>query len=313
MNAPRLLQLLDDGARWDAEYGAGLSNHLPMTLCALSRLGADDARLAAHAAGYAARLRAAPPPVAWPAGDPWRERFGDATAAPAYRGLFREWIAAEGPRDVLEQALPALLPGAGAAAFHGLIRTAYAASFAPAEELADALAYWSWRWLPLDGTPPAADTGLLVERMQRAAADPGFDDLLETVDLDEGTLERLARRAAQAYAGSGDFGALHLVTGTQAMRVLMTFADEPLVALADFAVPWTAARALLRATDADLEAAAAAVPLQPWEALVETALHSDDEHLIKLVDACREEEAAWGGDDWRRAAGRAAARASDAR
>ena len=29
------------------------------------------------------------------------------------------------------------------------------------------------------------------------------------------------------------------------------------------------------------------------------------EHVVKLVDSCREEERAYGGDDWRRAASRA--------
>ena len=43
----------------------------------------------------------------------------------------------------------------------------------------------------------------------------------------------------------------------------------------------------------------------PWPVLVDAALASDDEHLIKLVDSCREEEAAHGGPDWQRAASRA--------
>jgi hypothetical protein len=34
-----------------------------------------------------------------------------------------------------------------------------------------------------------------------------------------------------------------------------------------------------------------AARLQPWERIVATALASDDEHVVKLVDSCREEEA----------------------
>ena len=66
----RLLDVLEVvlGAAFDAEYGKSLSNHLPMALVALQRLGAPDERLDQFAAAYAPRLHAAPPPVPWPAG-----------------------------------------------------------------------------------------------------------------------------------------------------------------------------------------------------------------------------------------------------
>jgi hypothetical protein len=52
---------------------------------------------------------------------------------------------------------------------------------------------------------------------------------------------------------------------------------------------------------------AAPVPLLPWQTLVATALASNDDHLIKLVDSCREETQVYGGDAWQRAASRAVA------
>jgi hypothetical protein len=42
-----LVELLSDGARHAPEFGGGLSNHLPMALLALQRLGADDTHLTA--------------------------------------------------------------------------------------------------------------------------------------------------------------------------------------------------------------------------------------------------------------------------
>ena len=56
---------------------------------------------------------------------------------------------------------------------------------------------------------------------------------------------------------------------------------------------------------ARLVPAAAPLVLRPWPALVEAALASDDEHVVKLVEAAQEEEQAHGGDDWQRAASRA--------
>ena len=51
------------------------------------------------------------------------------------------------------------------------------------------------------------------------------------------------------------------------------------------------------------------VPLLPWPVIVQRALASTDVHVIKLVDACREEDAAHGashhGNAWQQAASRA--------
>jgi hypothetical protein len=151
-----LLALLNDGARFDAEFKGGLSNHLPMALLALQRLGASEARLSAYAARYSARLDPAPPATPWPAGDPWRERLGERGAWPAYRHFFTQWLEVEEASSVLHQALPHLMAGCGGAAFHGLIRCAYAVHSAHIAELADALAYWACRYLPL--TPATAAT-----------------------------------------------------------------------------------------------------------------------------------------------------------
>lgn len=294
-----LAALLDAGALLDAEYDGGLSNHLPMALHALQRLGAGPQRLASFADTYARRLVPAPPATPWPAGDAWTSRLGEPAAWPAYRTLFRQWLAHEDADAVLAQVLPQLLPGCGAAAFHGLIRTACAVQARHAGELADGLAYWACRHLLLDGTLPAGDHGLIFEQMQRAAAAPDFDAAVDAVALNDGTLQRLARDAALLFAASGDFTVLHLVTSAHALRVLLDFVDEPLAAVDDYSVAYTAA---LRACAVQPGTPADALP---WSTLVAAAIASDNEHLIKLVDSCREETHTYGGDAWQRAASRA--------
>lgn len=315
-----LLALLDEGAAFDAEYGNGLSNHLPMALQALHRLGAGEERLATFARAYVPRLDAAPPAAAWPAGDAWTSRLGERAAWPAYRDLFAQWLLHEGAGDVLGQVLPRLMPGVGAAAFHGLIRTASAVQSAHRQELADALAYWACRWLDLGHSRargraadparllprlPVAASGarLIFERMQAAAALPAFTQTVAQLRIDAGTLPRLAELAATLYARSGDFTVLHLVTSAHAMRVLLPFLEEPVPAVRAY---WRAFAAGVAATDLEPEEPAAP---QPWERLLELALASDDEHVIKLVDVCREETAAYGGEAWQRAASRLLRRA----
>jgi hypothetical protein len=312
-----LQQLLAQTALQGPEYGDGLSSHLPMALVALHRLGADEARLHAFAAGYVRRLPPAPPAQPWPSGDDWTGRLGDFSAWPAYRRLFTDWLRAEGSDAMLRQVLPRLMPGCAAVAFHGAIRVAYAVEAGLLSEMADSLAYWACRYQPLGPLPElpgrlvdpqpllrglragVSVRPLIAQRMADAACNPALHAAIARLAIDGQTLQRLARLAAQAYAGSGNFTALHLLTACHAMRVLQGYLDEPLPALRWFWQAWATGvvTAGLRALPP--------VALLPWRRIVPVALASDDEHLIKLVDSCRAEAQAYGGDGWRRAASRA--------
>ncbi len=317
------IDLLDAAGQYDAEFDGdgftGLSNHLPMALAALKRLGAGDARLAEFAARYSQRLRPAPAAAEWPAGEPWRARLGQPGAWSAYRHLFLHWLVTENADAVLQQTVPTLMAGCGGAAFHGLIRSAYAVQSGHGQELADALAYWACRWLDL-GVLPDSGAGtradpapllkalaqprpageLIVDRMVAAVRQPGFAAATAGLRIDAHPLARLARGGARLYARSGNFTALHLVTSAQAMSVLLPFIDEPGPAVAAY---WRAYAAGFVASGAVLGRAPAA---RPWPELMAVAQASDDDHLIKLVDACRQAQVIAGGaDDWQRAATRA--------
>jgi len=323
--AMNLRQQLDDNAHWDAEYGHNLASHLPMALTALARLGADDDRRAAFASNYATRLHAAPPHEPWPAGEAWQGRFGEPQGWPAYRSLFNDWLDHEGAPVVLAQALPALLRGTGAAAFHGPIRAAYAVVAGHSHELADALAYWACRWFTLGQAPrggrehdPASvlarvkiarpRRALIAERMALAAADPAFACVAAGLHIDrDATLARLATLAARLYAQTRNFTVLHLVTSADALRVLLPWLDEDdvVAALGHYWLAYVAGHV----ASGLVQGAGAAPPcaMLPWATIVSQAVASDDDHLIKLVDACREQERAYGGEVWREAASRALA------
>ncbi|MDP3226090.1 MAG: questin oxidase family protein, partial [Rubrivivax sp.] len=259
MSAPTAwVALLDAGAGHDAEYAGGLSNHRPMALLALARLGANDSQLRNFDASYSRRLRPAPPAVAWPVGDAWASRLGQPEAWPLYRDLFVQWLDNEAAGDVLRQVLPTLMQGCGAAAFHGLIRTAYAVQAAHRQELADALAYWACRWLDLGSSDfhgteadperllrqlriTPSDASLIFQRMQVAAAHTRCQATVFQLKVGPKTLNRLATLAARAYAASGNFTALHLVTSAHALRVLQPWLmDEPPVLDRAFCAYWRA-------------------------------------------------------------------------
>ena len=318
-----LRQLLDAEAGFAPEFGGGLANHRPMALHALARLGAPDARLMAYAKAYERRLSPAEPVQPWPLGQPWADLLGRREAWPMYRDLFTQWLDHESAGEVLQQVLPRLMLGVGASAFHGLIRTAHAVAAAHRGELADALATWAARWQPLGQARPAprgltddpevvlrqlrvvkGGSGFISDGLRAAAAAPGFDERVAGLALGDDTLPRLARLAGMAYAASGNFTVLHLVTSTLAMIELTRFLDpeEPARIEAARAAYWRAYAAAVSA--AGITAAAPPAP-RPWPALVAAAIAHDDDHVIKLVDACVQHAARDAGGPWQVAATRA--------
>lgn len=126
-------QLIERGAAYGPLYANGLSNHLPMALIALDRMGASPSRLEAFFAGYAPRLtpRAQLEPPVDPTGSLGVERNFEGVLT-----YFRALLAEQGRERVLRTWLPMLLPGVAADAFHSMIRLAYAVDACEESEMA---------------------------------------------------------------------------------------------------------------------------------------------------------------------------------
>ncbi len=324
MDTADLHRWLDAGLAFPPETRTPLSSHLPMALHALHALGAGEARLAAFFDTYTRRFegrRAGPPPDPAPDWRGWRALREGPDPYPALRAAFGAALAREGRDAVLRAALPGLLEGVAAAAFHGAIRSAHAVEAAHERELAAALAYWAWRWQPL--APPAAGEALAFEdwaaqwrqaargwttegpliavRMASAAQSAPCRALAGRLAPAPDLLPRLATLALERYAASGNFTVLHMVTGLRALAVLTPWFDAAAAApglVTAFCAAWLAARM----APADL---APQAPL-PWRELTKRACAQDDDHVIKLVHACHHWAAAGLDDEsCRRAATRA--------
>lgn len=321
-----LHELLTTGLRYAPEYRGGLSNHLPMALVALQRLGAGEDRLRQFFERYALRLSLGPTGGVAP--EDWQARLGKAAAYADLRAGFEQRLRADGADATLQAVLPVLMEGVGAAAFHGLIRTAYGAAVGHEGELAAALAYWASRHLPLPAPAAAAPVqaeplrwlaalaaevelragaGLIYEQMRAVARQPAFERHAQALVIDDGTLARLADFAAARYAASRNFTVLHLVTSAHAMRVLLPWLRQATLRAA-------ALRAYVRAFAAGAVASGIALDAPPlpappldWSAIAARARASNDDHVIKLVHSCREEAAVYGDGARRQAAALAAA------
>jgi hypothetical protein len=265
-----------------------LFDHLPMTVAALMEMGAGRARTAAWAERYAREHGLRPATAA--------ERDG--------RRRWRARIDALGRAHVIATSGTRLAGGIGAAAFHAAIRAAYALERRDDDELAAALEAWEREYLDLPAAaaprsvaardalallaaePVDCGTrGLIVDRMAVAGAHPRFAAITAVVPT-PADLDTLALAAAAAFAISGNFTALHVMTGTHAMRTL-----APSLADAGAAMPgfWRAfaAAALVAQTvpllDASVLSTLRAEAPSDWAPLLAVACTANDEHVIKAT------------------------------
>ncbi len=306
-----LNELLDVGQRYAPEYRGGLSNHLPMALGALHGLGADEDRLRNFFDRYALRLGLGARPGRALAD--WSDHLGHVDAFADLFDTFRTMLGDEGAAPVLRRVLPRLMPGVGAAAFHGLIRTAYGVAAGHAGETAAGMAYWACRYLPLEApAAPAVDQrdpaawvqalaadlagisvegGLIFERMRVVAGSAAFARHAGRLVIDAGTLTALADFAAQRYAATRNFTVLHLVTSCHAMRMLLPWLDDRDAALRAYARAFAAG---CIASGIALQSAPLPQPALGWPQVVQRAAASNDPHVIKLVYSCREDAQTYG-------------------
>lgn len=321
-----LCRLLDAGLDRAPEYGPGFSTHLPMALQALHALGATAQRLEDFAQQHVAELQARPAPAPAADAQTWHRLRGQAGSFEPLQALFAQRLREEEPDAVLAEAVPALLDGVAAGAFHGLIRTAHAVAARHEGELAMGLGYWAARHAPLHRAsaqrvgdwplqhwlaqvralpvPATADIDAwsISRRMAAWSRAEGFEEVAPRLALGPDTLDALARIAAGLYAATEDFTVLHLVTACQAMRQLAPWWGDETAALRHFSI---AAAAAMRASDVPADLPPVPASDLAWPEIVYRAIASDDEHVVKLVQACRLHDAATGAPEFRQAAARA--------
>lgn len=284
-------ELLAEYRMNSADYGQAekpLSDHLPMAVAALSAMGASKDRTTQWASNYAQihRLRRAD-----------------------HRELSRrnDWSARlqkYGRDRVLRESIVTLRDGIGAAAFHPLIRAAYAITREDDVELAAALEAWEHSYLDLPASPdgniiPVADaiarlaerrispptTGLISDRMAHVARDPSFAKLTMAIPNPSG-LDDLARAAASTFAQTGSFVALHIMTGTHALRILAPYCEDQLALTAAFWAAYAAASQCASqppTLDPLVLEGLRIEKTPPWEHLHAAAIEHEDEHVIKAT------------------------------
>jgi hypothetical protein len=319
-----LHRLLGEMLELPAEFGGGMSNHLPMALHALEALGAGDDRLQAFADRYLRHFdeaeRAAlsrpfrAPADAEDSGD-WSADIGRPEAQDRLRARFASALAREGRDPVLHRVLPHLLPGVAAHAFHGPIRVAHAVESGHEGELALALAYWAARatqlpepdpvpeaarfddieaWLAAlddawrrDDAPPAQRLPFIQARVVQATGTRAYRALAGALRTDaRGAPARLQALALAAARRYAPTRSLTMLHVVTTTRALIVLSRWLPLDERDALAPvlHAVAAASLAATAQGLAVRAPVTPRR-WVDLLARARASDDDHVVKLVHA----------------------------
>jgi hypothetical protein len=299
------------------EFRGGLSNHGPMAVEAIVRMGQGQAALP-WAVRYREKLEDALSPR-WQITDgDWREAVGHPERAADWADFFDRQLKEAPHRDVASRWVPRLLPGLMAAATHGAIRSFHAlralneqVTDLRTRELAQALGYWATRYQslpgdpsPLGGTPPEMaaahlaklapqerQPSLISEDMRDLDSEPAFASLVAAVAPESdiawafSDLTSIGARAYLANASHEPIALVHAVTAPAAVRELLPLLS-PRQQREALAYAWQAVAALI-ATNAP--AGLATQPKTsppPNEAeIFDRAVVSGDEHAIKLAEA----------------------------
>jgi hypothetical protein len=249
VSSKSLGRLIDEELDLDATTAKGLTNHLPMALVAKAGLGATNDELERFSTKYRQRLV----PTSEPSRDlttaSWRTALGESDAYVDLVAYFEREIHEHGIEETLRTHLEHLIDGISGAAFHGVIRLAYALDVASPPRVATGLAYLASSAMalgPLDrGTATSDDPEMLLrelardstwrrgqsrrtisEEMRVVAAQPQFAGVATSLEISATSPDRLAKTALGLYASTNDFTALHGVTGLEAISRLRAYVSD---------------------------------------------------------------------------------------
>lgn len=320
-----LAELLLKSRSFGSEYGSQLSNHLPMALIALSKIGASEIQMKTFFEYYSPRLKPAVPGV--DSAMNWRSELGKHANNLDLRQYFLNEITRSSWQNVVSTYLNELAPGVSGAAFHPLIRLAYAVEIQDSWEIAEALASWVMAFHQLSPQKPHSVGTLkptealasissctsiralklqgpnIFTRMGQVALNEDFQKIVAQAKIHSQSLAELARLSLDIYDSTNDdFTALHCVTASHAGRVLLPYIE----AQKDFLWHlWEGIAAAYVTIDcpAHTSSQANAYPRAPaWSEIFENARDSRDDHCIKFSYTAQCEYEVYGDERYRKLA-----------
>ncbi|MET3138398.1 hypothetical protein AAKU61_002765 [Undibacterium sp. GrIS 1.2] len=257
-SASELLDQLLDASAHFALASKGTTNHCPMALIALAKMGASPERLQQFFSmwqnTYALPMRMSQCKVT---ADNWQRQLGQVDNFMPLRAYFMTAISARSTDEVLIEVLSQIPFAPATAAFHALIRLAYGLDAHHIGEIAAGLAHLVVSNLDIkikDNQPQFAGTAeqalaqlsllykanpnlyvgdSIVGSLKAVVADPRFADGLYLIENQSQLLNEMMREmtslAIVAYWKSKNFTVLHMVTAMHAARIVFARLPQNLV------------------------------------------------------------------------------------
>jgi hypothetical protein len=292
----------------------GFTNHLPMVLIALNRLGADDSGLQAYFDFYAKNLKSL---HLQPINEDfdWQGCLGENDKFPIYLTFYTSQIDQWGWQSVLCQYIDVLIQGCAASAFHGLIRLSYGVLQQNATEVAFGLAHLSSHYLSVPQpriAVPEQDLKHIIEHAlsvfenQTITGDSISDKMMVVTDNaqfaiinvipSERRLADFSQLFAELYLRTKDFTVLHAVTSCHDMRLIYPYLNDPDMALKYY---WSAALvAILSVEDLKFSEITECEISTLNELDLTDIISSNEDHLIKLVFTAVEQYKHYGDNSY---------------
>lgn len=305
------LHALLDANQHFSPHGKDTALHCPMALMALAGMGATAAdllRFHRHWVTTQARpLEPSGSAIVWA---DWPQQVGEGSAFAALRQCFLEQIAAIGPEAVVAAVMTALPFSPATGAFHPVIRLAAGLVAGHHAEVASGLAaYVSGYFAPGvtmqgrtasesfhaalqrlgDGFGGSRFAGeWITERLAAVAADPRLEGCLQGPPANVADLQPVRHLALDLYLSTGDFAAMHGVTGLHAVAIVQE--HIPALTIEQVLPGSWLALVLLTVMLGVPELKELATSNEPtnWPALLSEAITRNDDHGIKLTWTCHQ-------------------------
>jgi hypothetical protein len=310
----KLHDILSTYMVYDVQYANQLTNHLPMALVALERMGATEERKYEFASEYLRsksikKISASDVVINT---TNWKMYLGQHQHYAGYITFFRYEFAHRGRDQVLREYLDLLMSGVSGGAFHALIKLAYGLDVDYDEEIINALAYFCICYLPLHLPEHVPDISAPLEVIHKLSQDSHFQkkhyfgnnifSRIAEVDADphfrnfacrlaikpKAFQATLAKTVLMLYANTYDFTMLHAVTSNHALRLVLPYIQDKEQV---FLFYWNALLAAYITIHCPIikELRIAENDLPAWEKIFPRAVQSSDEHVVKFVYTCFEE------------------------
>jgi hypothetical protein len=314
---------MDEALEMMAKLGP-LTNHGPMAAEALVALDRRDAVINFVQAYKRRFSRSYPLPRATVTKENWRDALSDNSRNADWAAFFNRELNEQSWQKVLGDWSEKLAPGLAAAAAHGLLRTAHATrSLAVREtplrrrELAEGLGYWAAYYQPLPETagdnssqlkPAEAISkipllpqelrarGSIMAGLQSLTSFKPFApvaNLVNPAGRPEAVLSELTETFATVYVKGASprtfVTLLHAVTGLTAIRSLLPYVSAP-TTLRLLHYGWQMSAGLYSIAETVTNQPSQEKEIKPAD-LIARAVEINEEHAIKLTEACLREHA----------------------